>query len=210
MDSRYITLVNSTNTSFEKTHESSNLMNVWAFPEIIEPGSSEDIHAEWGYQGCRYFGDQKGTVVYTLNDERKSKFKVRATTTHTGTHNAEIYFSTLATKYTTRGSTIPLQWDQNGQAAFVLSGTEGMYTSTNLDGSRWMQDNLDLLEDKLLGNICIPGSRDAGMNVTSGFNVRSDGIKRQLEYGVRFFDFTAVISGQKYMVTSGLPTHGRK
>ncbi|MDE1475591.1 hypothetical protein [Xenorhabdus bovienii] len=71
-----------------------------------------------------------------------------------------------------------------------------------------MQDNLDLLGEVTLNDLCIPGSHDAGMNVymsgtafTSSCNTltQSNNIQGQLNLGIRYFHIRPVISGGHFL-----------
>ncbi len=73
--------------------------------------------------------------------------------------------------------------------------------------SSWMHDNLGLLGNKTLRQICMPGSHDAGMSEFKGPTVHTlfaspyntltqdQSIIGQLQFGVRFFDIRPVIGG---------------
>lgn len=71
----------------------------------------------------------------------------------------------------------------------------------------WMSDNLSIIGDKKLQQICIPGSHDAGMSeytkiseVASPCNVLTQdvNIEKQLSYGTRYFDIRPVRRGSEY------------
>jgi len=78
----------------------------------------------------------------------------------------------------------------------------------SVNGADWMQDNITLLGDKKLSDICITGSHDSGMSVsehgTAGGNAcntitQSNNIGKQLLLGARYFDIRPIIgSGQFY------------
>lgn len=80
--------------------------------------------------------------------------------------------------------------------------------STNVfDAANWMRDSLEVLGEKSLDKLCLPGSHDAGMskvNKTFGFASSNNtltqtfNIKKQLELGIRYFDIRPVRCENEY------------
>ncbi len=78
---------------------------------------------------------------------------------------------------------------------------------TAFNSADWMQDNLALLGNRKLIDICITGSHDSGMSVvqhgTAGSNAcntqtQSNDIAGQLDLGARYFDIRPVIGSGDY------------
>ncbi len=79
--------------------------------------------------------------------------------------------------------------------------------AVNLNPSSWMHDNLALLGNKKLKDICITGSHDSGMSVLNAHSIgakdcntvtQSYSIQKQLELGARYFDIRPVIKNGEY------------
>lgn len=197
-----ITVVNNTDKKFVKTLQKDKHMKSWNFPNTIEAGTSQNIYVEWRGLGVK---QSTGDVEYSVKDSFNSKFQIQARAAPD--LNIEVYFNNLSTRNNPKGSIISLGWSRDGHVNFVLSGREGNYTSTNMDGASWMQDHLPLFGDVMLKEICIPGSHDAGMStlVSGTFFAKSGNtltqsysVAGQLNLGVRYFDIRPVITAGKF------------
>ena len=199
----FITLVNSTNSDWQLTAQHSYQMNNWSFPQTIAAKTSQRIYIEWDQNIFHNQSDDGGEASYTLADNTSFQIQARAQ----NGFMLQVYFSNLTTSGNPQGSTLPLGWNHDGNVDFILSGTSGNYTSSNLNAADWMQDNISLLGDVLLRNMCIVGTHDAGMSVyTSGTAfayecstlTQSNSIGGQLMLGSRYFDIRPVISSGQY------------
>lgn len=199
-----ITLVNATDKNWHRTHQHSYQMNSWDFPETILAKTSVKVYVEWdqGIFTCK--SDDAGEAVYTLEGTDNS-FQVQARANN-GFH-LQIYFDNLETNGNVKNSVLNLGWTHDGVVNFILAGQGNNYTGTNLYADRWMQDNLSIIGEKTLKNICITGSHDAGMSVrtsgtAAGFEcntlTQSNNIQVQLHLGARYFDIRPVISAGSY------------
>lgn len=131
-------------------------------------------------------------------------FQVQAR--YTGDFNLEVYLTAVETKNNAVGSTIDLGWNHNNAVNLVVGGSNGSFTSNN-PSVDWMHQNLDMLGDRKLRHISMPGSHDAGM---SEFNIHTGlvrdtntltqkfNIAKQLTAGSRWFDIRPVISSGKF------------
>lgn len=201
----YITLVNSTDSDWERTGQHSYQMNSWNFPQTISAKSSVRVYVEWDQGIFRHQSDDAGEVNYTLSGTDNLTFQIQARAS--AGFELQVFFENFATNGNVKGSILKLGWVHDGIVNFILAGTEGNYTGSNLNSSSWMKDNLALLGDKPLKNICITGSHDSGMSVyTSGtaFShdcntlTQSKNLQGQLNLGIRYFDVRPVISAGQY------------
>ncbi|MBC8951084.1 hypothetical protein [Xenorhabdus sp. TS4] len=201
----YITLVNSTNSNWNKSDYHSYQMNSWDFPETIAAKSSAKIYVEWSQGFFENSSDDSGEVTYTLENTSNVSFQIQSRAKNG--FGLQVYFSNLETSGNTKGSTLKLGWNHDGIVNFLLSGREGEYTASNLDAFSWMNDNISLLGNKKLRNICMAGSHDAGMSIRNSGTpfafecntlTQSCDILGQLNLGARYFDIRPVISGGHY------------
>ena len=116
-------------------------------------------------------------------------------------YKLQVVLQSIATRGNPKGSIIWLGWKRNGSVCFILSGTEGQFTSTK-PPIAWMQSNLSTLGPRLLRQLCIPGSHNSGMSSSSSGTVINHWIitqrcpiSSQLKLGVRYLDFQPIISG---------------
>lgn len=200
-----ITLVNATNSNWRKTNQHSYQMNTWDFPDIIPARSTQTVYVEWDQGIFATQSDDAGEVNYTLEGTSELSFQVQAKATNG--FELKIYFVNIETNGNPKGSTISLGWNHDGYVSFILAGEENNYTSTKSKQNSWMQDNLSLLGDKQLKDICITGSHDSGMSVFSSGTAgafecntltQNCSILQQLLFGARYFDIRPVISGGQY------------
>ena len=201
----YITLVNSTDSDWNRTGQHSYQMNSWDFPQTIAAKSSVRVYVEWDQGIFHNQSDDAGEANYTLSGTDNLAFQIQARAKKG--FELQVFFDNLATNGNAIGSTIKLGWVHDGIVNFILTGTEGNYTGSNLNSSSWMKDNIALLGNKPLKDICITGSHDSGMSVyTSGtaFShdcntlTQSKNIQGQLSAGIRYFDIRPVISAGHY------------
>jgi len=113
----------------------------------------------------------------------------------------QVELRSITTKGNSEGSIIPLGWKSDGFVYFILSGTEGHFTSTR-PPIAWMQSNLSTLGPRPLRHLCIPGSHNSGMSRSSSSTVinhwiitQRGPIISQLKIGVRYLDCRPVLSG---------------
>lgn len=200
----HITLVNSTNSNWKKTSQNSYQMNSWNFPDVVKAKTSVSIYVEWDQGIFTHEADDAGEANYLLEGTNNS-FQIQARATNG--FELKIFLMDIETHSNKKGTIFSLGWKHNGYVAFILSGVDGNYSSTNLNGASWMQDNISVLGAKKMNEICITGSHDSGMSVrTSGTafghdcNVltQSRSIQGQLQLGARYFDIRPVISGGNY------------
>jgi hypothetical protein len=196
----YINLINSTKYNWQKTHQRSCQMNTWDFNGSIPAGHAARVYVEWDQGIFHNQGDDGGEARYALQGCGR-EFEVQAGG-RDGFH-LNIAFSNLAAHGVTSGSTVGLGWNHDGSVQFVLVGEDGNFSSS-VSAASWMHDNLGLLGNKTLRELCTVGSHDAGMSTIDGGTAfagaantltQSHGILGQLNLGSRYFDIRPVISG---------------
>ncbi len=202
-----ITIVNSTNYDFIKTDISSYQMSAWKFPDKIPAMTESKMYVEWNEGVFKTVSDDSGNVHYSIQGT-KDKFQVQARSKGRGKYHLKIYFESLTTQTVKSGETMDLGWDHDGNVSFVLAGKSGSYFSNGGNAANWMKDNLSLLGNKTLRDICIVGSHDSGMSklgpggtVGGGASTtltQSYSVGKQLELGARYFDIRPVIGEGDY------------
>ncbi len=199
----YITLVNGTNCNWVLTKEHSYQMDRWEFPSTVAAGTSVTVYVEWNDSWIHTTSDDAGEATYSLSGTGHS-FQIQARAQHG--FNLQVELTSISTMGHAQGSVIPLGWKHDGYVDFILAGEEGNFISNNMP-TAWMQSNVNVLGDKTLRELCIPGSHDAGMSTyTSGtaFSyecntlTQTKSVYDQLVAGARYFDIRPVISAGQY------------
>lgn len=201
-----LVLINGTQHDFKKVHTYSYQLVSFRFPEVVRSATCELCEIQWSRQSLTTSWSDSADVTYQL-EGTDYRFQLHART-HFGT---DLYVS--YTDLSNLGSHfIRLEWLDvaNGYMQFFLCGRENKFVSTgSTSGANcWMFENLDILGDRTLRELCLPASHDSGMseiNWRSVFSTSSNtqtqllNIYDQLQCGVRFFDIRPVIShGQFY------------
>ncbi|KAF9815981.1 hypothetical protein IEO21_04308 [Rhodonia placenta] len=196
-------LINGTPYAWELTYEHSYQMKSWPFKDFstIPAYSSVSIYVEWVGDIFEDVNDDSGDATYILSGTSYS-FQIQARWRF-----LQVQLQTMATVGNAQGSTIGLGWKHNGVIPFILSGSEGGFSSSN-PPSAWMQSNIARLGPHPLRHLCIPGSHDSGMyrltggtafSNTSNTITQTFSIGDQLNRGVRYFDCRPVLSGRQYV-----------
>lgn len=196
-----LVMVNGTDKDWKIVVKRSN-MNKWdgSFPETIKSGEVKTVEIEFNPNATNSEGEVNYQIVGT-----DQNFNIRAKKTDNYSLQAE--FTNLTAKNKPKGSTIPLGWKRDGNRQFILAGRDGNYTGSGLNTENWMNDNLDIIGDRRLMEICIPGSHDSGMSrstlTTPGANdsqtlTHTKNISGQLALGSRFFDIRPVMTNGSY------------
>ena len=164
----HVVLINGTKYTWKKTYSHTYQMNSWKFPEKLDAGTVQVCYVEFNQQIFKEHTDDKGECFYQL-EGTNFLFQILA--------NARSIFEEdgfqISIKYenfSNLGSnTIVVKFDHNGYNPFSISGREGKFISTNSNASNWMSDNFDLLGNRLLNDLCLPGSHDSGKFKTKHF-----------------------------------------
>ena len=161
---------------------------------------------EWGSGIFTKTNNDVGDATYTIEGTQKS-FQVLARVIE-HKYNLQIYLENLEITSYPKGSMINLEWVHNGCVNFILfNASDGIYYMVNPDGENWMKNRLAQYGKRMLKEICIPGSHDAGMSVFGtpttfakpcNTITQTYGLGKQLSFGMRYFDIRPVISKGKY------------
>jgi len=198
----YITLVNGTPYNWRSSDLSGSQMNSWSFPEVITAGSTATLYVEWSDSTPV---KKDGVVTFSLEgtgEKTDPTFQLEATAA-SGAFDLRVTLTDFSTLGNPQGSIIDLGWNPNGYIHFILAGEAGSFTSNRMPDA-WMHENLGVLGNRSLRNLCIPGSHDAGMStLTAGTPfakpcntvTQTRSVLDQLHAGARYFDIRPVLSG---------------
>ncbi|KAL1621070.1 hypothetical protein SLS56_009376 [Neofusicoccum ribis] len=200
----WIDLINGTPYPWQLSSQSSYQMKAWTFPSTVSSGASVPVYVEWNQDPGKDQKDDGGEAVYAM-EGTSATFQVQAR--NTDGFNLEVSLVAVETENNAVGSTISLGWNHNHAVNWVVGGEQGAFTSNN-PSVDWMHANLDLLGDRKIRHICMPGSHDAGMSEFNGHTglvrdantlTQKFNIADQLAAGSRWFDVRPVVSsGQFY------------
>lgn len=158
---------------------------------------------EWGALGN--IGDDAGEAYYSL-ESTSNTFSVRAFVNRNN-FDVQVKFDNIETQNHPKGSSVDIGFEWNDSRNFILSGTQGRYSS-NHPPTDWMHENLETLGNRKLRHICMPGTHNSGMSIlgktSSPFVTPRNTVNQvfdvyhQLKAGARFFDIRPVISGGQF------------
>lgn len=199
-----IFLENRTKFTWTKTFQDQRQMRQWDFPESIaaDETASIEVSFSWGSSLLCCFNGHKASVSYRIGEK-----------------NSKAHFS-LHAEYTNisvvlRGcdglddQNIDLGWIKDGLMPFTIasSGAElENFIASGAPAPNWMGDNLRHIGNKLLKEICLPGSHDSGMSAShhgttfappENCETQKLDIAGQLQHGIRYFDIRPVITGHQ-------------
>lgn len=171
----------------------------WKPAEMIPAGTSHMQYFEYWYQ----HGDNGNCAAeanYAIeNSPTPAQFTVRAR--QNGGKRIEVqYQDTMASLNNPQNSLINLGFIHDGAVSFILSGTDtSNYVGTN-PPTAWMQAILPTIGSKLIRDIVMPESHDAGaseltwqwMGVPHNTQTQSVHMYTQLLNGARWFDVRPV------------------
>ncbi len=200
-----LTLVNGTDFDWEKTDQTNETLQTWAFPDRVPTGSSVDVFIDPKSSAYGQLDGFVATVNYRLNSIASSEFQIVANSQFN--FILQVNYIELQTKDVPVGSMKALGWNQKGYVSFILSGKpEALYSNHSL-GDNWMAANFDLFGAQRLSNLCMIGTHNSGMSIyskgtafTGPCNTLTQyfGIKDQLMLGVRYFDIRPVLKDGIY------------
>ncbi|KAK2782279.1 hypothetical protein FQN53_000095 [Emmonsiellopsis sp. PD_33] len=190
---QYITIVNLTPHRFKLTytHSYGMLDFIW---DDVPPGHALQNTAN--YDGVTPV-DINGEAYYSIEGTDK-KFTVRATTHIPDYHPERTVFDLTGMGKGQREYKDP---EQEASVTLVITGSEkyGFITSLTHGPGGWMKEMYDVIRDRKIKHIVMPGTHDAGMSRTSGQldgfeppsgTVQNQGLNiyDQLRAGARWFD----------------------
>ncbi|KAJ4245924.1 hypothetical protein NW757_009783 [Fusarium falciforme] len=209
----YFLLVNATPWKMTLSGRSSYQMNVWEFPETIEPGTSNRIYIE----GKGHI-DDGGELSYRFQDllgHPDFEFRYSGKLGENRVPGAGIGFGSLETVNNKPGTFHKLEWRKDNNMPFIIASSEEdpanpsihpWLVSTN-PPQDWMHATYPRISCLKLRELAIPGTHDSGMsqfNGGSGFGAPLNSktqelsVAGQLEYGARWFDIRPSKTGGRW------------
>ncbi|KAI8664571.1 hypothetical protein NCS55_00966400 [Fusarium keratoplasticum] len=209
----YFLLVNATPWKMTLSGRSSYQMNVWEFPETIEPGTSNRIYIE----GKGHI-DDGGEVSYRFQDllgHPDFEFRYSGKLGKNRVPGAGIRFGSLETVNNKPGTFHKLEWRKDNNIPFIIASSEEdpanpsihpWLVSTN-PPQDWMHATYPRISCLKLRELAIPGTHDSGMSQLNGrsffgapLNSKTQelSVAGQLEYGARWFDIRPSKTGGKW------------
>ena len=202
-----ITLINEQNRAWILVNESSYQMSHWSFPQRIEAHSYVHVYIEFQQKAFKYTCDDSGNAEYEIEGSSE-RFQVQARAMNGFTLQIEL--TNMSTWGSPKGILKKLGWKHDGYVSFLMTTVDSNITYSSIDDDcpTWMQNSFNMLGDRRLKRICIPGSHDAGMSCIDNSTVfggieglvitQSESIGGQLYSGARYFDIRPVIAGGRY------------
>ncbi|KAK4135446.1 PLC-like phosphodiesterase [Trichocladium antarcticum] len=191
----YITIVNLTPHPFVLTSTHQYQMSDWDW-DTVPPGKSRQNVAEHtGKVGANPI-DTNGEAYYRIGDTGKT-FVVRATTHIPDTYPRRVVFDLSGMGKGQREYKVP---EQEVPVTLVITGSDeyGFVTSLSHGPGNWMNSIKDVIQDRPLRHVVMPGTHDSGMSKISGAiltgatsgNTQTQGLNmyNQLRTGARWFD----------------------
>ncbi|KAF4534445.1 Glucanbeta-glucosidase [Lasiodiplodia theobromae] len=196
-----ITLVNGTyyawrlDPHIDATHQvSTNII-----PHTIAPGQTAEILLDFQQGLFTTRSDTQVRRVYKLEGTRTNcSFQLLVTDDPS---SIRVTFDGFSTPGHPSGSEFDLGWVHDGSVHFILSGSEGCFSS-NHGPVAWMQENLRKLGHRPLYQLCLPGTRNSGMSTLAQHAndvlapwllCQSRDVYGQLLDGARYLDIRPVI-----------------
>lgn len=178
----YLSIVNGSPYNFKLTSTNTNQMTEWEWHDIpagefppvrIITLTSDDISQGesrqnmFEYRATSYAVDDKGEAYYEIEGTGKTfVVLIRTDYDNDGDHFlAKINYRGLSTNDAAEGSVYPIYTSGGGHGIeWVLTGSEdyGYWSSYN-PPEAWMHSILDVIGDRKLKHVCMPGSHDAGI-----------------------------------------------
>ncbi|KAM0421343.1 hypothetical protein ACHAPT_010875 [Fusarium lateritium] len=209
----YFLLVNATPWKMTRSGSHNYQMNVWNFPETIEPGTSNRIYIEG-----RGHIDDGGEVSYRFADllgRPDFEFQYSGKLGVNRVPGARVRFTSLETVNNKPGSFYKLEWREDNNMPFIIASSEEdpknpsihpWLVSTN-PPKDWMHATYPRISCLKLRELAMPGTHDSGMSVFNkgsgfGMSINSEtqeiNVADQLEFGARWFDIRPSKTGGKW------------
>ncbi|WEW59950.1 hypothetical protein PRK78_005432 [Emydomyces testavorans] len=214
----WFALVNGTPYTMRLTGKHSYQMGRWDSAWTnVPPGESLQVYVEFAYDGGTriHHRDDAGEAYYELEGTDK-KFYVRARVDKNADSKwiVEVVHTNLPTRDVKAGETVrlpvPPTTGYGKSVQWVLTGSERYGYWTTRPPVTWMKSTLDIIGDRKLKHICMPGSHDAGISKIDGKTPLSTpdntqtqmlDMYGQLVRGSRWFDIRPCLgNGGKHML----------
>lgn len=197
-----ITFINGTPHDWKRSAPQAHKMENWDIPKVLPAGQSTTLYIEWPSDALTAHIPEFAHETFTLSDT-PFHFALAARRIN-GALTFQVILTNLTTENNPPGSTINIGFAHDGDVCFVLSGTEGNFTSTSppID---WMQRNIGTLGPRPLREICMPGTHNSGMSVSRGSTLLATegtclcqglGVYEQLVAGARYLDIRPTITAE--------------
>lgn len=205
-----IGIMNASPYTMTPSDVSSYQMKSWSFPDKLLPGSVNKFYVEYDEGIFVTESDTAAKVVFELDNPSKTKFEFHSE--HLGGQGRNIFVQPSGLQQAGPGNTdnrIDLGFVHDSCVGFYISGEEGSLHANN-PPKDWMHSTLNVIGDKTLRDISLPGAHDAGMGPdfkagtfgsdTANTKTQALTIGGQLDQGARWFDIRPVIGdGGKWL-----------
>ncbi|KAK1240137.1 hypothetical protein MKX08_007579 [Trichoderma sp. CBMAI-0020] len=192
---QYITIVNLTPHRFVLQNTHSYQMTTFDWGDIPQGHSRQNIVVYTNKAGASAV-DDNGEAYYAIDGTDKT-FVIRATTHIPDTYPARTVIDLTGMG---QGQREYLDPAEQSPVTLVITGSDsyGFITSIKYGPGNWMKNMYDVIQDRQLQHIVMPGTHDAGMSTISNQiigggiseNTQTQGINiyNQLYAGSRYFD----------------------
>ncbi|KAI5838205.1 hypothetical protein DFP73DRAFT_600311 [Morchella snyderi] len=155
-----ITFINGTPHDWKRSAPQAHRMENWNIPKVLPAGQSTTLYIEWPSDALTAHIPEFVHKTFTLSDT-PFHFALAARRINDAL-TFQVILTNLTTENNTPGTTINIGFAHDGDVCFVLSGTEGNFTSTNppID---WMQRNIGTLGPRPLREIWRAGMSGQGI-----------------------------------------------
>lgn len=192
---QYITIVNLTPHRFKLDSTHSYQMDEFNFGDVPQGQARQNIAHYTERKGANA-KDDNGEAYYSIEGTNK-KFVIRATTHIPDAHSRRTIIDLSGMGMGQREYLDPAQ---ESPVTLVITGSNdyGFITSIRYGAGNWMRGIYDVIKDRQIQHIVMPGTHDSGMSTISGkivslgiaANTQTQGINiyNQLWAGARWFD----------------------
>ncbi|KAJ6440715.1 phospholipase C-like protein [Purpureocillium lavendulum] len=192
---QYITIVNLTPHRFKLDSTHSYQMDEFNFGDVPQGHARQNIAHYTERKGANA-KDDNGEAYYSIVGTNK-KFVIRATTHIPDSHERRTIIDLTGMGMGQREYLDPAQ---ESPVTLVITGSNdyGFITSIRYGAGNWMKSIYDVIKDRAIQHIVMPGTHDSGMSTISGklislgipSNTQTQGINiyNQLWAGARWFD----------------------
>lgn len=192
---QYVTIVNLTPHRFKLLGSHSYQFDTFDFGDIPQGKSRQNV-ATYTTKSGKNAKDDNGEAYYSIDGTDK-KFVVRCTTHIPDDYPLRTVFDLSGMG---QGQREYLDVEKESAVTLVITGSDshGFVTNLRYGPGNWMSQIYDVIKDRQVKHLVMPGSHDAGMSTISGqlsslgskSNTQTQGLNiyDQLRAGARWFD----------------------